>query len=221
MKLSQLSELRAVFFDLDGTLVDSAIDIYYAMNAALTDLGWPLVTETQVRLWVGRGASQLAHCVVKHQQVEVDPKNQHRLLESFLAHYQKHVCIDSKPYAGVTEFIKACQARKLHLACITNKPYQPAYDLLQTLRLLSPFELLLGGDSVTHKKPHPMSLFHALNYFELKPHQAIMIGDSSNDIEAAHAAGMQCFALSYGYNHGQPIAASNPDLVLDSLLQLL
>ena len=120
MKLSQLSELRAVFFDLDGTLVDSAIDIYYAMNAALTDLGWPLVTETQVRLWVGRGASQLAHCVVKHQQVEVDPKNQHRLLESFLAHYQKHFCSVSKPYAGVTDFIKACPARKLHLAWITN-----------------------------------------------------------------------------------------------------
>ena len=66
-----------------------------------------------------------------------------------------------------------------------------------------------------------MSLLHALKYFELKPHQAIMIGDSSNDIEAAHAAGMQCFALTYGYNHGQPIAASKPDLVLDSLLQLL
>ena len=221
MKLDQLGELRAVFFDLDGTLVDSAIDIYYAMNAALADLGWPLVTETQVRLWVGRGASQLAHCVVKLQQVEVDPKDQHRLLEAFLAHYQKHVCIDSKPYDGVAEFIAACQARHLYLACITNKPYQPAYDLLQALHLLAPFQLLLGGDSVTHKKPHPMSLLHALQYFDLKPHQAIMIGDSRNDIEAAHAAGMLCVGMTYGYNHGEPITTSKPDLVLDSLQQLL
>ena len=221
MKLDQLSDLRAVFFDLDGTLVDSAIDIYSALNATLTDLGWPLVTEAQVRVWVGRGAAHLVACVLTHQQTKVDPKDQHTLLEAFLAHYQKHVCIDSKPYDGVLEFIAACQARNLHLACITNKPYQPAYNLLQTLDLLSPFSLLLGGDSVTHKKPHPMSLLQALDYFQLKPHQAIMIGDSRNDIEAAHAAGMQCFALTYGYNHGEPIANSKPDLVLDSLLQLL
>ncbi|RYZ80188.1 MAG: phosphoglycolate phosphatase [Moraxellaceae bacterium] len=221
MKLAELSHLRAVFFDLDGTLVDSAIDIYYAMNAALTELGWPLVTESQVRIWVGRGAPQLVHCVLKHQQVEVNPKDQHRLLEVFLAHYQRHVCVDSKPYDGVLEFIAACQQRDLFLACITNKPYQPAHDLLQALNLLSPFQLLLGGDSLTHRKPHPESLLHALHYFELQPHQAVMIGDSRNDIDAAHAAGMPCFALTYGYNHGEPVSACHPDLLLDSLRQLL
>ncbi|XID74789.1 phosphoglycolate phosphatase [Alkanindiges sp. WGS2144] len=221
MKLAQLSSLRAVFFDLDGTLVDSAIDIYYAINAALADLGRLAVTEAQVRCWVGRGAPQLAYCVLKHQDVEVDPNEQHRLLEAFLSHYQKHVCVDSKLYPGVQEFIATCQQRDLYLACITNKPYQPACDLLHALNLLSPFQLVLGGDSLTHKKPHPMSLLHALHYFELEPHQALMIGDSRNDVEAAHAAGMRCFALTYGYNHGEPIANSNPDLILDSLLQLL
>ena len=221
MKLNQLNDLRAVFFDLDGTLVDSAIDIYSAMNATLADLGWPLVTEAQVRVWVGRGAAHLVHCVLAHQQTEVDPKAHAILLDAFLAHYQKNVCVDSKPYDGVVEFIAACQNRNLSLACITNKPYQPAYELLSTLNLLTPFSLLLGGDSVMHKKPHPMSLLKALDHFQLQPHQAIMIGDSRNDIEAAHAANMQCVALSYGYNHGEPIANSKPDLVLDSLLELL
>lgn len=221
MKLAELSQVRAVFFDLDGTLVDSAIDIYYALNAALTELGWPLVTEAQVRIWVGRGAPQLVHCVLKHQQVEVDPKDQHLLLDVFLRHYQRHVCIESKPYDGVIEFIEACQQRELFLACITNKPYQPAHDLLQALNLLSPFQLLLGGDSLTHRKPHPESLLHALHYFGLQPHQAVMIGDSRNDIDAAHAAGMPCFALTYGYNHGEPVSACHPDLLLDSLRQLL
>lgn len=221
MKLAQLEHIRAVFFDLDGTLVDSAIDIYYALNAALADLGLAEVTAAQVKCWVGRGASQLVYCVLKHQQMNVDPKQQHELLERFLMHYQKHVCVDSKPYDGVDEFIKACQNRQLALACITNKPYQPAHDLLTALDLLSPFQLLLGGDSVTHKKPHPMSILHALDYFELKPHQAIMIGDSRNDVEAAHAAGVQCIALTYGYNHGEPIADCKPDLILDSLQQLL
>lgn len=221
MKLAELGDLRAVFCDLDGTLVDSAIDIYHAMNAALAELGRPSVTEAQVRCWVGRGAPQLAHCVVRHQQVDADPHAQHQLLEVFLKYYQKNVCIESRIYDGVDAFIRACQAQNLKLACITNKPYQPAHDLLAALDLLAPFHLLLGGDSVTHKKPHPESLQHALQYFELKPHQAIMIGDSRNDIEAAHAAGMQCFALTYGYNHGEPVADCQPDLVLDSLQQLL
>lgn len=234
MQLAQLHDLRAVFFDLDGTLVDSAIDIYHAMNAALALLGRPLVTEQQIRDWVGRGAPQLAYCVVKYQHeqglsltIQGTPlqdslqEQQHQLLEAFLSHYEKHVCIESRIYDGVEPFIKACQARNLKLACITNKPYQPAHDLLQALDLLAPFQLLLGGDSVTHKKPHPMSLQHALQYFELKPHQALMIGDSRNDVEAAHAAGIQCIALSYGYNHGEPITDCNPDLVLDSLQQLI
>lgn len=238
MKLAELRELRAVFFDLDGTLVDSAIDIYHAMNAALATLGRPAVSEAQVRCWVGRGAPQLAYCVIKHQheqgitapvhgsrpQANVHDslqEQQHQLLEAFLNHYERHVCVESRIYDGVEAFIQACQSQNLKLACITNKPYQPAHDLLQALDLLSPFHLLLGGDSVTHKKPHPMSLQHALHYFELEPHQALMIGDSRNDVEAAHAAGMQCVALTYGYNHGEPVADCNPDLVLDSLQQLL
>ena len=221
MKLSQLTDLRAVFFDLDGTLVDSAIDIYLSINSALAELGRPPVTEAQVRLWVGRGAAQLVHCVLKHQQVTVDSQAQHELVEVFLRHYQKNVCVDSRIYDGVLPFIAACQARGLSLACITNKPYQPAHDLLQALNILSPFQLLLGGDSLTHRKPHPESLLHALHYFDVKPHQALMIGDSRNDVEAAHAAGMPCFALTYGYNHGEPIADCKPDLILDSLQQLL
>lgn len=236
MKLAELRDLRAVFFDLDGTLVDSAIDIYHAMNAALATLGRPAVSEAQVRCWVGRGAPQLAYCVIKHQHEQriTAPvhgsrpqahdslqEQQHQLLEAFLSHYERHVCVESRIYAGVEAFIQACQSQNLKLACITNKPYQPAHDLLQALDLLSPFHLLLGGDSVTHKKPHPMSLQHALHYFELEPHQALMIGDSRNDVEAAHAAGMQCVALTYGYNHGEPVADCNPDLVLDSLQQLL
>lgn len=221
MKLDQLTDVRAVFFDLDGTLVDSAIDIYLSINSALAELGRPPVTEQQVRLWVGRGAAQLVHCVLKHQQVTVDPQQQHALVEVFLRHYQKNVCVDSRIYDGVLPFIAACQAKGLALACITNKPYQPAHDLLQALNILSPFQLLLGGDSLTHRKPHPESLLHALHYFDLKPHQALMIGDSRNDVEAAHAAGMQCYALTYGYNHGEPIEDCKPDLILDSLQQLL
>ena len=221
MKLDQLTGIRAVFFDLDGTLVDSAIDIYHAMNAALADIGRPLVTEAQVRTWVGRGAPQLVHCVLKHQQVDVDSSDQHQLERLFLKHYQKNVCIDSQLYDGVLPFIAACQAKKLSLACITNKPYQPAYGLLEALNILSPFQLLPGGDSLTHRKPHPESILHALSYFNLKPHQAVMIGDSRNDVEAAQAAGVQCIALRYGYNHGEPIEDCKPDLVLDSLAQLL
>jgi len=210
--------VKAVFFDLDGTLVDSAADIHAALEIAMADLGLRSVGEQQVREWIGRGASRLVHCAI--EQANADPALHSRLLDQFMLRYQSHVCTNSQVYDGVLRCLEYCQTQHLHLACITNKPLRPAKLLLSQLNLLKYFSLVLGGDSLDHRKPHPAPLLHALAYYDVLPDQAIMVGDSRNDVEAAHAAGMACIALSYGYNHGEPLQACAPDLLLDSLHEL-
>lgn len=214
---------KLVMFDLDGTLVDSAADIAIALNRALQDLGLPPVSEAQVRTWVGRGAGRLVHCVLEHQRHPGDgfEKLHESLLARFMARYQEDVSGHSTLYPGAAELLAACRAARLPLACVTNKPYAPARSLLADLAILEPFDLLLGGDSLPHKKPHPGPLQHCLRHFGVAAAQALMVGDSRNDVEAARAAGVPCVALPWGYNHGEPIEACQPDWLLEGLVELL
>lgn len=210
---------RLVLCDLDGTLVDSAADIHLALNRALGDLALDRVSEAQVRRWVGQGASRLIHCVLEHHRLNHELHGV--LLAQFMERYIGSVCETSEVYPGVREFISACHADGIRLACVTNKPYVPARDLLDALNLLNDFELLIGGDTLPHRKPHPEPLLHTLRHFELPVAQALMVGDSRNDVEAARAAHMPVVALTYGYNHGEPIADAQPDWLVDSLASLL
>lgn len=210
---------RLVMFDLDGTLVDSVADISLSLNRALTDLGLPNVTLTQVQTWVGRGASRLVYCVLEHL---LRPPGLHDvLLARFMERYQESVCEVSTVYAGVHELLAACRSAGIYLACVTNKPYAPAKTLLQALELLESFDLLLGGDSLVHKKPHPAPLLHCLHHFDVPAAQALMVGDSRNDVEAARAAHVRVLAVPYGYNHGEAVALAKPDWLVESLLELL
>lgn len=210
---------KLIICDLDGTLVDSASDIQYALNGALNEMGLESVTEYDLRRWVGRGASRLVSCVLdaKHYRKELHDD----LLAVFMRHYQNSVCQSSQLYQGVAEFISACQQAQIPLACVTNKPYAPAKDLLAALNILQPFQLLIGGDTLPHKKPHPEPLLHCLRYFGVSAKDTLVLGDSSNDIEAALAAHIPCVAVSYGYNHGEPIEASKPEWIVDSLAEFL
>lgn len=214
---------KLVMFDLDGTLVDSAADIAVALNRALADLALPAVSEAQVRTWVGRGASRLVHCALEHQRHPGDGFEalHEALLARFMARYQEDVSGRSTLYPGAAELLAACRTARIPLACVTNKPYAPARALLEALAILEPFDLLLGGDSLPHRKPHPGALQHCLRHFGVAPGEALMVGDSRNDIEAARAAGVPCVALPWGYNHGEPIEASRPDWLLESLADLL
>jgi phosphoglycolate phosphatase len=210
---------KLVMFDLDGTLVDSVADIALSLNRALGDLGLPAVSELQVRTWVGRGASRLIYCVL--EQGHRSPALHDELLARFMARYQESVCEVSTVYPGARELLLACKAAGLHLACVTNKPYAPAKALLEALDLIEPFDLLLGGDSLPHKKPHPGPLQHCLQHFGVTAAQSLMVGDSRNDVEAARAAGVRVVAVPWGYNHGEPIEAAQPDWLVDSLQELL
>lgn len=217
---------KLMLIDLDGTLVDSAGDIALALNRALGELALPRVSDAQVRDWIGRGAARLLDVTLQHVQPHYAQsphrhEQQEQLMKAFMAHYQNSICEVSTVYPGVREFIAAARGAGIRLACVTNKPFAPARALLEALNLLPDFELLLGGDSLVHKKPHPEPLRHCLRHFEVSAEETLMIGDSRNDIDAARAAGIRVLAVSYGYNHGEPVSASSPDRLVDSLAELL
>lgn len=193
---------KLILLDLDGTIVDTAQDICSAMNQALVTLNLQQVTEDQIRQWIGKGTKQLCLDILKHQKSNQDVAE---LINTYLQAYKNNVCIYSQPYAGVMSFLTFCQKQHYYLACVTNKPYDLAQKLLYQLGLNHYFNLVIGGDTLPQRKPDPLPLYHAMQYFDITKEQTVMIGDSSNDILAAQQAGIDCIAVTYGYNHGEKI----------------
>ncbi|QNX87337.1 phosphoglycolate phosphatase [Acinetobacter seifertii] len=221
MSVAQLSKRDLILFDLDGTLVDSAADLYRSMNLSLQSLGWPLVTEVQIREWVGKGASKLCESVLLHLFGELDAEQHKVLLHTFVETYSAELCVNTQIYSGVPEFLKHCQTLNIKMACVTNKPVKLAQGLLEALELSSYFQVVLGGDSLPERKPHPLPLLHCMQSLNTSASQSLMIGDSSNDVEAARRAGIDCIVVSYGYNHGESIYDCQPQQVVDSLAELI
>lgn len=223
--MHDLQQRQLVLFDLDGTLVDSARDLYRAMNLSLAALAWPLVTEVQIRQWVGKGASHLCQSVVdavfEGASESVKQARQQQLLDQFMSIYATEVCVDTTIYAGVLDYLNACQQHGLHMACVTNKPQHMAEALLAALKLNGYFALVLGGDALPQRKPDPLPLLHAMQHFGVDAAQTLMIGDSQNDVIAARRAGIDCIVVSYGYNHGEDIRDCAPQKIVDSLAHLL
>ena len=215
------SDVKAVIFDLDGTLVDSASDLYRAMNLSLKELNLPLVTEQQVRVWVGKGTAIFCFFVLKHITGEVDPTQHEQLLATFLKIYNAEPCVETLPFDGVVEFLDWASAQHKKLICVANKPEQPARAIIKELALDHYFEYVIGGDRFEVRKPDPKPLLHCVEAFDATPAQTLMIGDSSNDVEAARRAGVDCIVLSYGYNHGENILECQPQQVVDDLRELI
>lgn len=218
-----LAGLRAVLFDLDGTLVDSVPDIAVAVDRMLLDLGRAPAGEARVRHWVGNGGRMLVRRALAFDAAGVpdDDPQLPAAMNVFFAHYTRVNGDASRLYPGVREALDALHARGLPLATITNKPHRFVAPLYARLGILPHFSLLLGGDSLPVKKPDPAPLLEACRRLGVAPGEALMVGDSTNDIQAAQAAGCPVAAVDYGYNYGRPVAADNPDYVLSDLRELL
>ncbi len=221
MSVAQLQHRSLILFDLDGTLVDSAADLYRAMNLSLEKLGLPLVTEAQVRVWVGKGAAKLCESVLEYLFGQVDVQQQQQLLSTFVEVYAQELCVDTQVYTGVLPFLEYCQNHNIAMACVTNKPEQLAKGILDLLALSPYFKMVIGGDSLPERKPHPLPLLYCAQAQNTTTAATLMIGDSSNDVEAARRAGIDCIVVSYGYNHGESIYDCQPQQVVDSLAELI
>ncbi|HFQ5404462.1 TPA: phosphoglycolate phosphatase [Vibrio vulnificus] len=217
-------EIKLIAFDLDGTLLDSVPDLAVAADQATRAVGFPGVTELQVRDYVGNGADILIGRALS-QSLTINPELSDELRaqarELFDDFYQQTGHKLSHLYPTVKETLKALHQAGFTLALVTNKPSKFVPDVLQQHGIADYFVDVLGGDSFPEKKPNPIALNWLMEKHQIQSTEMLMVGDSKNDILAAKNAGCASFGLTYGYNHGEPISASEPDFVADSLAQLL
>lgn len=200
-------------FDFDGTLVDSVPDIAASVDAARLHYGFEPIGEAQVRDWVGRGAWNLIQRAFADSPEFIDPA-----YAFFGKHYAVQCAVDPRPYPGVIEGLARLR-QDYSLAVVTNKPLSYAETMLQAMDLR--FDAVLGADSVPHRKPAPDMLLKACELMNVDPVNAVMVGDSSNDSEAAQAIGMPVALTRLGYNHGNAVDLAQPDLIYDYFSELM
>jgi phosphoglycolate phosphatase len=182
------------------------------------------VSEEQVRDYVGNGADVLIGRSLS-RNLTVDPSLEPELLKKarilFDDFYEQGGHKLSHLYPSVKETLAELDKAGFTMALVTNKPSKFVPDVLAQHGIGKYFVDVLGGDSFPEKKPNPVALNWLLEKHNVKAEEMLMVGDSSNDIKAAKNAGCHSFGLTYGYNHGEPISASNPDYVADNIAQLL
>ena len=228
-----MKSIQAAMIDLDGTLVDTLGDFEAALNRMLADLDLPAITRSLVERTVGKGSEHLIRSVLAHQLALPEVVNAKHLCQNTTAdvlyqpawqryqhHYAKLNGQFSQVYPGVLEGLKNMQQAGWRLACLTNKPLAFAQDLLKAKALDGYFSQVFGGDSFERKKPDPMPLLKTCEALGTQPAQTLMVGDSSNDAQAAHAAGCPVLLVTYGYNHGEPIRAVKAHAWVDSLADI-
>lgn len=211
--------IRAAIIDLDGTMLDTMPDFHVAINAMRADLGLgPIMRETIMPM-VGKGSDNLIRSVLA---LDDDPATVERRFEDAMAGYQRHYLAINGRYSalfdGVIDGLEALRAGGIRLACVTNKPIAFTTPLLASKGLAGYFDVVYGGDSLAQKKPDPLPLLTVCTDFDLAPSSVVMIGDSSNDAQAARAAGCPALTVPYGYNHGRPVQEIDSDGIVDSLL---
>ncbi|MHB8743278.1 MAG: phosphoglycolate phosphatase [Sulfuricaulis sp.] len=213
--------VKMVMIDLDGTLIDTLPDLAGAANRMLADLQRPAWDMPHYRAWIGNGVPRFVkRALTGEMQAEPEFKLFEQALALFRRHYGAAVSELSQPYPGVVPALQRLQAQGFSLACITNKAAAFTLPLLQNLDLYKYFRLVLSGDSLPKQKPDPLPLRHACEHFGIDVVHGVLVGDSSNDVQAARAAGMPVICVTYGYNHGHNIRESLPDAVVDSLVEV-
>jgi phosphoglycolate phosphatase len=221
MNISFPIAVKMVMVDLDGTLIDTAPDLAACANRMQADLGRAPYPVEVVMTWIGNGVPRLVkRALTGEMWGEPEAALFEKGLASFERHYAANVAELSRPFPGVVEGLAKLKARGFRLACITNKAEAFTLPLLRQLDLYKYFELVLSGDSLPKQKPDPMPLLHACRYFNITPDHGVLVGDSSNDVQAARAAEMPVICVPYGYNHGHDIRDSKPDAVVASLTEL-
>ncbi len=229
-----LQRFQAAIVDLDGTMVDTLGDFEVALNRTLADLDLPPVTRALVERTVGKGSEHLIRTVLGHQLALPEARGRgaddpawtvDSLYEQAWRRYQHHYrTINgefSEVYPGVAEGLQALSSAGLALACLTNKPLAFARDLLAAKGLAGHFSQIFGGDSFERKKPDPLPLLKTCEALGTLPEVTLMVGDSSNDAQAGHAAGCGVVLVSYGYNHGQPIRETPALAWVDALTEIV
>ncbi len=215
--------LSAVLFDLDGTLLDTVADIALALNRAIAEYGWPELAESNVRGMIGRGSPILIERAAASQRRTLDDVTRAAMVDRFFHYYGELEEANedrARPYTGAAEVLRAVHEAGLHTAVVTNKQHRFAEALLKRLGLEPWIDKVVGGDTCERRKPDPQPLLFACESLHVPASEALMVGDSVNDVQAARAAGIPIVCVSYGYNEGRAPHTLNCDALLDSLAEL-
>lgn len=211
-------EPKLVLFDLDGTLLDCVPDLYSASLSMASALNISNPSLRQVEQWVGNGAGALVQRILANQlqPLAEDPRLE-QALQLFMDAYMQLGNKQSRLYDGVEALLSELHQYGIRQGVITNKPSRFTQPLLLQFGILHYFDLIYSGDTFAEKKPHPMPLLKASQQLGFGVEECLMIGDSSNDINAAKACGMPCLGVRGGYNHGRDLAECEPDWLFDCL----
>lgn len=205
--------VKLVMFDLDGTLVDTVPDIALALDKTMSAMHFSVPGEQKARQWVGNGSRVLIQRALAEQlsckEADVEEGLLTQSHELFLDHYALCCSNQSQLYKGVSETLRYLDSLNITMACITNKPAQFTPKVLHHCQIDHFFSLVLSGDSLKYKKPHPAPLMHTMAHFEVLEAQSLMVGDSITDIHAARAAQVPIVAVDYGYNDGHFITLAD------------
>ena len=207
--------VQGLIFDLDGTLIDSRADIVDAVNHSLQALHLGLLDAQQISQYVGDGVRNLISRSLAHFD------RQDLLAEGiacFKKVYGEHLLDNTRLYPGVAEILESFKAKPM--AVITNKPEDFSLHILEGLKIRSYFNCILGGDSLAAKKPDPGPLLRVLARWGLDPSQVVVVGDSSNDIEAGKKAGTWTCAVTYGFKTHEELQALAPDWLIANISEI-
>ena len=186
---------RALLFDLDGTLLDTAPDMIAAANALRADAGLDALPLASLRPFVSKGGRAILRAAFPH----LDEDAREALLQPFLDRYRAGIAVATRPFEGMLDLLTLCRVQGIQLGIVTNKPGWLTDAVLDALDLRREFGAVVSGDTLAEKKPHPAPVLHALRQLAVPPADAWMFGDDLRDIEAGRAAGTRTAAAAFGY----------------------
>ena len=217
--MGKFNNIKAILFDLDGTLFETAPELAEAVNLMLKDLEMAELKTNEIKRFIGRGAENLIK-----QSIAVSSKKDPTLVfanaEKLFAHHYSLISANSLMYEGVEKSIIDLKAKDFLLGCVTNKPAIYTEALMNHSRLADFMDIIVSGDTTEKKKPDPLPILHALNQLNIEPKDAIMVGDSVVDIEAGFAAGTYIFTVPYGYQFGESIISDKVDYAMSNFSEL-
>ena len=206
--------LKLVIFDLDGTLIDSSIDIANAVNYAVGPYRVPLLTVQEVISLVGEGISRLMEKIILKEGIEAD---RDFLTERFVYYYSSHLTDSTTVYPGVREML--AQLGEYRKAVVSNKRESLSVKILKRLELSEYMDMIVGSETVKERKPSPLPVYYVLSTLGIAPDAAIIVGDSNYDIEAGKAAGIKTVAVTYGYRPLELLQGA--DFIINSMPELV
>lgn len=211
---NRIAGVRVLVFDLDGTLIDSKLDLALAVNATLEWMGRPPIDHDRISSYIGNGAPKLMQRALGREASQDEIR---RAVDFMLAHYNQHMLDNTIAHPGVEEGLAALT--RFPMAVLTNKPLRPSRIILESLKLAPYFRAVYGGNSFETKKPDPAGMGILLREFGASPREAMIVGDSEVDVQTARNANTWACGVTYGLG-SERLDEFPPDILVDSLTEL-